>query len=240
MSYALTESSAGAELQKVSAEELIEEMANGLHAMAQPLTILRGALWTLSLKDNSPENSRYLDLSNHELERLCDLMTGMQKLFDAHQSAAACSEFDVCEVVTTVAGNLYSSIQQSRQTLVPEKPEKPIYVIGDQARTEYALHIATKISSATSPEGDTIKLLILPRDGHVALTVRNMSSKGKQVGSFERFLLSLTKISIESQNGSYVYAPDPFSVTLTLPSQSAISPGVAATQAASLSEPQRE
>lgn len=221
MSYEPSEGCAGAGHPNLPAKEMIEEMANGLHAMAQPLTILRGCLWTLSLQENSPENSRYLDLSNQELQRLCDLMTGLQKLFDAHQSAAARNQFDVCELASAVAGNLYASLQKSQQTLVVEKPEEPMYAIGDQARTEYALQLAIKISAAVSPADNTIELLILPRDGHVALVVRNIGSKGKQVGSFERFFLSLTKTSIESQSGTYEYAPQPFSVTMTLPVTSA-------------------
>lgn len=240
MSCASTEGSAGAEPSKLPDGQLIEEMANGLHAMAQPLTILRGTLWTLSLQENSTENSRYLELSNQELQRLCDLMTGLQKLFDAHQSAAACTGFDVCELATTVAGNSYAPLQKSRQTLVLERPEEPIYAFGDLARTEYALQIAIKISAVISPADETIKLIILPRDGHVALVVRNISNKGKQVGSFERFFLSLIKTSIESQRGTYEYASDPFCVTLTLPAQPANSMGGAAMEAASPSKEHRE
>lgn len=219
MSYAPTERPEGHS--KIPAEQLLEEMANGLHAMAQPLTILRGTLWTLSLQENSAENSRYLELSNQELQRLCDLMTGLQKLFDAHQSAAASTGFDVCEVATTVAGNSHATLQKSGQTLVLEKPEDSLYAFGDPSRTEYALQIAVKISGVMSPADNAINLLILPRDGHVALVVRNISNRGKQVGSFERFCLSLIKTSIESQSGTYEYIPDPFSVTLTLPTHSA-------------------
>ena len=127
MSYAPTERPEGHS--KIPAEQLLEEMANGLHAMAQPLTILRGTLWTLSLQENSAENSRYLELSNQELQRLCDLMTGLQKLFDAHQSAAASTGFDVCEVATTVAGNSHATLQKSGQTLVLEKPEDSLYAL---------------------------------------------------------------------------------------------------------------
>ena len=51
------------------------ELADGLHAMAQPLTILRGAMCALTLREEmEPANRRYLDMSAKQVDRLCDLM----------------------------------------------------------------------------------------------------------------------------------------------------------------------
>lgn len=227
MSCAPNEESSSTGNSKLRTERLIAEMSSGLHAMAQPLTILRGALWTLSLKRELPaEFARYLDLSNQELDRLCDLMTGLQRLVEAHQSAPEHTKFDVCELAATVADDLLAGTGKSGQ-IVLKKPEEPVYAIGDPARTEHALRIAIKISLAISSADDTIEVMILPRDGHVALVVRNISGGGKQLGSCERFFLSLTQISIVSQNGAYECVLHPFSVTLTLPAHQ---PGAAATE----------
>src|ERR1039458_8264634 len=66
-------------------------MAHGLHAMAQPLTILRSTMsacvqQTLSETDNR----RYLQLSSLQVERLCGLFDFMQQLVISSKSDALC------------------------------------------------------------------------------------------------------------------------------------------------------
>jgi hypothetical protein len=64
------------------------ELDEGLHALAQPLTVLRGALGALTMRGAvRPEAaSRYLEMSNTQVERLCDLLSGLQNLLDGVRS----------------------------------------------------------------------------------------------------------------------------------------------------------
>jgi hypothetical protein len=73
---------------------LCRELDQGLHALAQPLTILRGALGALTTRDAVPAQaaSRYLEMSNTQVERLCSLLSGLQNLLDGARSAPACAE----------------------------------------------------------------------------------------------------------------------------------------------------
>jgi hypothetical protein len=73
---------------------LCRELDQGLHALAQPLTILRGALGALTMRDAVPAQaaSRYLEMSNTQVERLCSLLSGLQNLLDGVRSAPACTE----------------------------------------------------------------------------------------------------------------------------------------------------
>ncbi len=65
------------------------QMADSLHAMAQPLTILRGALGAMQLSGKvAPENERYLEMSSMQIERLCEMLSNLRNLVDAAQLEA--------------------------------------------------------------------------------------------------------------------------------------------------------
>lgn len=51
--------------------------------MAQPLTVLRGALGALELRGaTAAESTRYVEISSRQVDRLCDLLAGMRDLLD--------------------------------------------------------------------------------------------------------------------------------------------------------------
>jgi hypothetical protein len=65
---------------------LCRELDEGLHALAQPLTILRGALGALAMRGAvSQEASRYLEMSNAQVDNMCDLLTGLRNLLDEEE-----------------------------------------------------------------------------------------------------------------------------------------------------------
>ena len=70
------------------------ELDEGLHALAQPLTILRGALGALTMHGAVPPQAarRYLEMSNTQVDRLCSLLSCLQNLLDDVRSAPACTE----------------------------------------------------------------------------------------------------------------------------------------------------
>ena len=74
--------------------QLREDLDLALHSMAQPLTVLRGALGALLLRGASaPEAGRYLEMSQAQVERLCDLITYTRSLLDAiHFEAASTTD----------------------------------------------------------------------------------------------------------------------------------------------------
>jgi hypothetical protein len=98
---------------------LCRELDQGLHALAQPLTILRGALGALTMRDAVPAQaaSRYLELSNTQVERLCSLLSGLQNLLDGVRSAPTCTEIKLPlldkEERTTERPNGHTSAHES-------------------------------------------------------------------------------------------------------------------------------
>lgn len=64
--------------------EVVGQLAEGLHAMAQPLTILRGAAGGLQLSPRiALEDRRYVEMCNTQTERLCELLARVRDLLDS-------------------------------------------------------------------------------------------------------------------------------------------------------------
>ncbi len=67
----------------------VVELAEGLHAMAQPLTVLRGAAGALRLSSTvTVQDRRYVEMCDAQAERLCTMLASLRDLLDAAQAHA--------------------------------------------------------------------------------------------------------------------------------------------------------
>jgi hypothetical protein len=70
--------------------QIAGELAERLHAMAQPLTILRGAAGALQLSSGlAGSDRRYIDMCSAQAERLCVMLAELRNRLDAAQSEGA-------------------------------------------------------------------------------------------------------------------------------------------------------
>jgi signal transduction histidine kinase len=199
----------------------LSELADGLHAMAQPLTILRGAMCALTFQDHiEPASRRYLDMSTKQVDRLCDLMAGMQNLLHAMQTKNKFASFDLMELLDPILEQQQAAACESGVQIAVTKPEHPLYVFGEEQGVEQACSAALKAAIAFSHANDRLEVQIAPHNGFASLTLRNegfnASSRGKNLGSFERFYLTVIESIIRSQCGVYEFTDIPFSMSLHL------------------------
>jgi len=193
------------------------ELADGLHAMAQPLTILRGAMCALTLREEmEPANRRYLDMSAKQVDRLCDLMSGMQSLLYAAQNKVEFASFDLMEALDAILDRQQASVGESGVQIAVTKPDHSLYVFADQQGVEQALSAALKTALSGARKDDRIEIEIAPRDGFAEVMLRNDNFRERSLGSFERFNLTVVETMIRNQCGIYEYTDRPFSISLRL------------------------
>lgn len=200
---------------------LYSELAEGLHAMAQPLTIVRGAMCALTLNQDLPSTSqRYLDITSAQLDRLCYLMSSVRSLLETTQFNANCVTVEIWELISPILEDLDAALRRSGVQIAPANPEQSaVHAIADPARTEQALRAALNTALSVASRDDVILLDVLPRDGFVDLTIYNTKPHGKSLGSSDRLSLSLVKASIRSQQGIFECVEDPLRISLKLPLQ---------------------
>ncbi|HEY6489216.1 MAG: hypothetical protein WCC26_08370 [Terracidiphilus sp.] len=199
---------------------LYADLANGLHAMAQPLTILRGALGALAMVNAvAPEHERYLEMSTREIERLCDMMFCLQGLLDAASHPADCKPVSLAEVIEPVL-ELEKTFSALGLRIEAALPAAALDLLCDADRTERALRSAVKTLASLAEPGSVLKFTVDVHPPVVDLVLLAESAPGKRFGSQQRLGLSLMEASLRSQQGTMELSEDPLRIVLRLPVRS--------------------
>jgi light-regulated signal transduction histidine kinase (bacteriophytochrome) len=193
-------------------------MSQGLHALAQPLTIVRSALAALSTPGvTAVDRQRYLQLSSQHVERTCSLFECLQDLVIASEIAADCDPVELSEVLAEVVEQQKTALESSGVALRVDTPTGLPSVLGDTARTQQALSAAMQVAASASSPGDLVELLVTVRNGFVELVLQTRRAHGRHLNSSERLSLALAEANIRSQQGKYVCVEDPLRVFIALP-----------------------
>lgn len=201
-------------------DRFCEDLADGLHAMAQPLTILRSALEVLTLRHGTGiDQRRYLDMSAEQVKRTCDLFSCLQDLVSARMIDAERATVDPWELMAPIIEDKRSVLQATGVEIAVARPGPWEPVFGDAERTKQALSAVLTVAGAFSSRGDVIELLAFHRNGFFELTVHNRRRHGKQMNSSDRLSLSVAEANVLSQYGRFHCAEDPFCVAVALPVQ---------------------
>jgi signal transduction histidine kinase len=195
-------------------------MSQGLHALAQPLTIVRSAVAALSAPGVSAQDQRrYMELSAQHVERTCGLFECLQELVIASQIDADCEPLEFSEAIANAIEDRDAALQASGIKLRIVMPDILPQVHGDATRTQQALSAALNIAATISSPGDVVELLATHRNGFVELNLQNDRIHGRAMNSLQRLTLALAEVNIRSQQGKYECAEDPLRVFIALPLQ---------------------
>lgn len=200
-------------------------LSNGMHAMAQPLTVLRGVLGAWKLRGSmKAESDRYIEMSARQVERIGELLSCMQDVLDAAEGEPKRARMDIDELIGLVLEGMDSDPREWKGSIVRVGLSGPIYMHGDAERTERALRAAVRVLVSSSHTGGTIWVSVQPLEGQVEVKVEQKAALGKALGFAERLNLSLVETNIRAQGGTYKCVDDPFCISFTLPAESSETP----------------
>jgi signal transduction histidine kinase len=194
------------------------DLATGLHAMAQPLTILRSAIEVLALPQRANiDQRRYLEISAKQLARTCGMFASLQDLVTAQMIEAQRAHFNFWELLTPLIENQRPLLLAAGVGIAAVCDEPSASICGDAERTEQALVALLHLAASISSRGDVVELRAIPANGFIELTLENTRRHGKRMDSSHRLSLSVAEANILSQQGRYALVEDPFRVSLALP-----------------------
>lgn len=194
------------------------DLANGLHAMAQPLTMLRAAMEVLSMPQSAGiDRRRYLEISAGAVERTCLVFAHVQDLVAASICEAERSRFDLWEVIAPLIADRRKLLEASGVAIAASRNESWEPILGDAGRTEQAVAVVLQMAGDLASKGDVIELSGSVENGFMELTLENTRRHGKRMDSTARLSLALAEANIVSQQGRCEFAEDPFRVSLALP-----------------------
>jgi len=199
--------------------KLRADLANGLHAMAQPLTVLRGAIEALVLLQQiAPDNRRYFEMSIQQTERLCDLMNGVQNLLEFHQTEAECVPLELWDLIAPLLDEQRSALQKLDVQIAAAVPDRPWHVFADATRTEQTLRAALLIAASGSKPGGTIEVAVRASEGFASLIIQNRNDM-KSPDCSDRLRLSIIDAGMHSQQGFFSLNEEPLRLSLGFPLQ---------------------
>lgn len=208
---------AGAEANSLDAR-LRTELSEGLHAMAQPLTILQGALWTASMPDaDSAVKQRYLGISAKQVLRLSSLLQTMRDVLATGQDEPSRGTWNLVEMVGDVLEEMMAELRQAGVCI--ELPEDALDALADVnvEQTRRALRAAFRAMIVSAHEGCVLQLTVC-RDGEaIRVDLRNSVPSVEWQARPDRLNLSVAESNIVSQGGAFCFAPKPWHITFTLP-----------------------
>jgi signal transduction histidine kinase len=199
-----------------SADSLCSNLSHGLHAAAQPLTILRASL---SNTDEMTVTDLQLLVGNsaREVERVCTLFSYMQQLVTNESLKPRIAETEIISLVDEVTDGLDLLFRESEIELKLVLPDVCNMVAIDSMRTRQALSRVLLLTHAISNTGDTIELTVTPSSHLVQIVVTNPQRCPSILSAEAQLSMALAEANIRNQRGRFQYALNPFCVCLELP-----------------------
>jgi hypothetical protein len=213
----ISEETPGNAQQKLSSKEsLCSNLSHGLHAAAQPLTILRASL---SNTDEMTLAELQLLVTNsaREVERVCTLFSYMQQLVINESVKPRIAEAEIISLIDDVTDGLDLLFRESAMALKVVLPDVCNKVVIDSVRTRQALSSVMLIAHAISNTGDTIELTASSSSDSVQIIVTNSHRNPSILNAEGRLSMALAETNIRNQRGSFQYGLNPFYVCVELP-----------------------
>jgi hypothetical protein len=211
------------ELPSTESSELARLCAHfddGLHALAQPLTVLRSVVLTaINSEISAQDRQRYLEMSVEQVEGACQLFQTLRELVFAWQNAAGRELIDLSQMLASVEEVQSEVLQQSGVKLAVQAPDLLPPTLGDKDRTLQALFGLLQITASVSAPRDLIELQVTPIAGEIQLTLQNRRVSGNYLKSAARLTLALAETNIRSQRGVFQFVENPLCVIFTLPTR---------------------
>jgi hypothetical protein len=202
---------------KSSSELLCSNLAQGMHAAAQPLTVLLAGLSPTLTNEMTVKQLRELTASSAmQVQRVCTLFSGLQELVIAESAQPRLSATPILPLLHQLADGINLLFQHDEITLSTTLPGTCPPVLIDGARTHQALSRVLLIAHAVSTARDTIELIVSSSADEVSVLVRNQNSSIAPLNPEATFGIAVAEANMRSQQAGFSWSLRPFAVLTVL------------------------
>lgn len=192
-------------------------LAHGLHAAAQPLTILLASLGNGHTDPMSTVELRELTASSAiQVQRVCSLFHSMQQLVIAESVTPQLSSTPILPLLALVADGVNRMFEKDGMSFSSLLPDRCRPVLMNNERTQQALMSVLLIAHLLSRTKDTIELLTASLADTVRIIVRNANLFVDRMDTEVSLSMALAEANIRSQRGSLSWSLQPFKVEVEL------------------------
>jgi hypothetical protein len=202
----------GLSVPRSASEILCLNLSKGLHAAAQPLTILRASLDQGRIDGMSMGELHELAASSAvEVERVCSLFSSLKQLVDIDGIEPRLLAMTILPLLVDAIDGVSRLFEKDGMFLTSMVPDTCQPVLADKARTLQALSIVLLIAHGLSHAQETIELIVSSSDTKtVRVVVRNLNSNLDAISAEAKLSMALAEANFRSQGASFFWSLQPF------------------------------
>jgi hypothetical protein len=193
-------------------------LSRGIHAAAQPLTILRASLGKEQTDRMSLIELRELAASSaREVERVCIYFSFLQQFVISESVKPQLSPMPIEPLVAYATDGVKLLFGRDGMFLTSMVEDGCQPVLVNRARTLQALSSVLLVAHGVSQVQDTIEVIASSSSPHgVKIIVRNANSQIETINEEARLSMALAEANMRSQHARLSWSLKPFSVQIEL------------------------
>lgn len=199
-------------------EILCSNLSHGIHAAAQPLTILLASLSKAHTDGMSTEELRELTASSsEEVQRVCTLFSYLQELVVAESIKPKLSATAILPLLASAVEGVQLLFHQQGILLSSTVPATCPLVLINGPRTLRALSSVLLTIHALSRARDHVEMTASASAHGMQIAIRNSNLSLASTSAEARLSMAAAEANIRSQQAGFVFSQRPFQVLIDLP-----------------------
>jgi hypothetical protein len=204
-----------------ASEILCSNLAQGIHAAAQPLAVLLASLSKDYTDRMNTDELRQLTASSAaEVKRVCTLFSYLQQLVLSESIKPQLSPTALLPLLAYAADGVNLLFQQDGISLRSVLPDTCPPVLIHRARTLEVLSRVLLIVHGLSRAQDTVELLASASLNAVQIVIQNLNLSVDMINAETRLSMAVAEANMRSQQGGLSLILQPFTVCIELPRSS--------------------
>jgi hypothetical protein len=201
-----------------ASEILCSNLAQGLHAAAQPLTVLLASLSKCHTDRMNRDELRELTArSVVQVQRVCTFFSGLQQLVMAESIKPQLSPTPILPLLAYAIDGVNLVFQQNGIVLSSVVPNTCPPVLINRARSLQAISTVLLVVHGLSGVQDTVELITSSSANAVQIVVRNLHLSAAVINPEASLSLVVAEANMRSQQAGLTLSLQPFTVCIDLP-----------------------
>jgi hypothetical protein len=203
---------------KPAFDSLCSNLSQGIHAAAQPLTILLASLSKAHTDRLSTEELRELAAnSSEEVQRVCTLFNHLQDLVIAESIKPHLSATAILPLLASAAEAAQLLFHRDGMVLSSTVPEVCPLVLINGPRTLRAISSVLLTAHALSSARDHVELIASSSIHGIQIMVKNLNLSMIVANAEAKLSMAAAEANIRIQQGCFEWGQQPFNVLIDLP-----------------------
>jgi hypothetical protein len=199
-------------------DSLCSNLSYGIHAAAQPLTVLLASLGKAHTDRLNTEELRELTASSsEEVKRVCTLFSYLQDLVIAESIKPRLSATAILPLLASAAEAVKLLFHKDGMILSSTVPEACPLVLINRPRTLRAFSSVLLTAHALSTARDHVELIASSSNHGMQIVVRSSSLSMTAANAEARLSMAAAEANIRSQQAGLQWSQQPFNVLIDLP-----------------------